>query len=100
MHSVDAYPAEGGLLIVGLIGFLDQTNALKHICNVVEPSNLGLELLGFFVVQLLVDLDVEEFVHADQAVFTEGDLAGGFLERNHVAPGHKEPNELLAQYAE
>ena len=48
MHSVDSNPAEGRLLIMSMIGLFNQTNGLKHVCDIVEPSYLGFQLLSLF----------------------------------------------------
>lgn len=85
VDALDAYPAEGRLLVVGLVRLLYQPYRLQHIRDVIEPADLGLELLGI--------------VHGSGGLFVllDGDLPGRVLKRNDLAPSHEKPYELLAQ---
>jgi hypothetical protein len=58
---------------------------LQHVRNVIEPADLGFELLGI--------------VHGSGGllVFLDRDLPRGVLERNHVPPSHEQTYELLTQ---
>lgn len=85
MDAFDAYPAECRLLVVCLVRLLYQAYRLQHVRDVIEPADLGLELLGV--------------VHCSRGlfIFLDGDLPGGVLERNDLPPSHEKTYELLAQ---
>jgi hypothetical protein len=79
LDSLNTDPLESWFLRLRVAGLRDQPDGLKHVGDVVQTSNLGLELLL---------LDVEA-----------GDGPRCFLERDNSLPGNEQLNELLAKDA-
>ena len=68
MNAVDPDPAECRLLVSGVVRLLYQTDRLKHVCDIVKPSDLGLQTLGLLLSEVLqacaiIDLKGCGFLH-------------------------------------
>jgi hypothetical protein len=87
MNTVDADPAECWLLVMGVVCLLYQTDRLKHICDIVKPSDLGLQTLGFLLSEVLqasaiIDIKGCGFLYSAEVqaeLLPLGDLPCGLL---------------------
>ena len=105
MNTVDADPAECRLLVVRVVCLLYQTDRLKHICDIVKSSDLGLQALGLLLSEVLqaraiIDIKRRGFVHSVEVqakLLPPGDLSCGLLKRYDTPPGYEKSDELLAE---
>ena len=87
MNPVDADPAECRLLVMRVICLLYQTDRLKHICDIVKPSDLGLQTLRLLLSEVLqaraiIDVKGGGLLHGAEVqaeLLPLGDLPCGLL---------------------
>jgi 3-deoxy-D-manno-octulosonic acid (KDO) 8-phosphate synthase len=67
VNAVDPDPAERRLLIMRMIRLLYQADRLKHVCDVVQPADLGFQTLCLLLSEVLqtrtvVDVEGGDFL--------------------------------------
>ena len=74
---METYPFECWLLGVDRVALLDEANGLKHIGDIVQPPDLGLQLLLLLVLALFLGR------------LTEGDLLGRLIQGDDALPSYE-----------
>jgi hypothetical protein len=102
VNAMDPDPAERRLLIMRVIRLLYQADRLKHVCDVVQPADLGFQALGLLLSEVLqaravVDVEGGGLLQVQAELFALGDLPRGLFEGNDATPGDEEADELLAE---
>ncbi len=92
MDSLNAYPAEGRLLVMCLVSLFNQSNRLEDVGYVIETAHLSLQLLS--IVHAAHVLCHKEIFGS---FFFQRDLACCVLKRDNMPPSHEETYELLAK---
>ena len=92
VDSLNAYPAEGRLLVMCLVSLFNQSNRLEDVGYVIETADLSLQLLS--IVHATHVLCHKEIFGS---FFLKRDLACCVLKRDNMPPSHEETYELLAK---
>ena len=102
VYAVYPDPAERRLLIMRVVRLLYQADRLKHVCDVVQPADLGFQALRLLLSEVLqaraiVDVEGGGLLQVQAELLPLGDLPRGLLEGDDAPPGDEEADELLAE---